>query len=177
MQREVPQFDVAIENLLRLNLVTYPLARLGTANGVDVKFRIPSSDILCATHFGYAFVNACGHKKIMRNETYGVPQMSVSHVFWTRGGSLNISPAPPAKAIPLGQISPELKFKVELEALEIAKKIGCEKPGVALFGRILKVHLGKLKSCNSEADFIQTIFPLTEFCAERGLQLEINQML
>ena len=171
LEQEVPQFDVAIENLLRLNLVAYPTAKLGIANGQEVRIQVTSGNILCATSLGYAFTSACGHGRTPRNISYGVPGNSISNVFWTRGGSLNITPAPPAKAIPPGIIPPDLKLKIELEALDIAKRIGCLEPGVGLRGRSLGVHLGK-KKVPQEA-----MFPLVEFCAERGLQLEIYQTL
>ena len=77
----------------------------------------------------------------------------------------------------MGEISPALKLKVEFEALAIAQKIGAEKPGVALFGRTLRVHLGKMPSCKNEIEFIQATFPLREFCAERDLKLETNRNL
>jgi hypothetical protein len=98
-----------------------------------------------------------------------VPGNTISNVFWTRGGSLNISPAPPAKAIPPGIIPPDLKLKIEMEAFDIAKRIGCLEPAVGLVGRSLRVHLGKQKLPQGAA------FPLLEFCAERGLQLETHQ--
>jgi hypothetical protein len=166
LNEEVPQFDIALENLLRLNLVAYPMVKLGIANGEEVRIPVPSSNILCATNLGQAFVSACKRGRTPRNISYGVPRNSVSNHFWTRGGSLNITPAPPAKAIPPGIIPPDLKLKIEMEALEIAKGIGCLEPGVGLVGRSLRVHLGK-KKLPQEAKF-----PLVEFCAERGLQLE-----
>jgi hypothetical protein len=94
-----------------------------------------------------------------------------------RGGSLNLSPAPSAKAIPPGAISPELELKILMEAHSIVFKIGCEKPGVALFGRTLRVHLGKMESCKNEMEFLEATFPLREFCAERDLKLETHRVL
>jgi hypothetical protein len=146
-------------------------------NGQEVSVHVTSSNLLCATNLGYAFVSACGHGRTPRNISYGVPGDSIENVFWTRGGSVSLSPAPPAKAIPQGEISPELKLKVEFEALAIAQKIGAEKPGVALFGRTLRVHLGKMPSCKNEMEFIQANFPLREFCAERDLKLETHRNL
>jgi hypothetical protein len=91
LQKEVPQFDVAIENLLRLNLVAYPTASLGIANGREVRVRVTSSNILCATNLGYAFVAACGHGRRVRNHAYGVPGDDISNVFWTKGGPIKFS--------------------------------------------------------------------------------------
>jgi hypothetical protein len=171
LEQEVPQFDVAIENLFRLNLVAYPTAKLGIANGQEVRIRVTSGNILCATSLGHAFTSACGYGRTPRNVSYGVPGNSISNVFWTRGGSLNISPSPPAKAIPPGVIPPDQKLRIEMEALAIAKATGYLDPGVGLDGRRLRVHLGK-KKLPQEA-----IFPLAEFCAERGLHLETYQTL
>jgi hypothetical protein len=171
LKKEVPQFDVAVQNLLRLNLVAYPTAKLGIANGQEVRIQITSGNILCATNLGFSFVSACKRGRTPREMSYCVPSDSISNIFWTRGGSLNISPAPPTKAIPPGIISPDLKLKVEMEALDIAKRIGCLEPGVGLIGRNLRVHLGKKKLPR------EAIFPLVEFCAERQLQLETYQTL
>jgi hypothetical protein len=171
LKEEVPQFDIALDNLLRLNLVAYPMVKLGIANGEEVRISVPSSNILCATNLGQAFVSACKRGRTPRNISYGVPSNSVTNHFWTRGGSLNITPAPPAKAIPPGPIPEDLRKKIEMEALEIAKKIPGVQPGVALMHRTLKVvfygqHLQQLPN--------QTILPLTEFCAERGLAIEFH---
>jgi hypothetical protein len=171
LKNEVSQFDVAIGNLLRLNLMAHPTAKLGIANGQEVRVQVTSGDILCATSLGHAFTSACGHGRTPRNVSYGVPSNSISNIFWTRGGSLNISPAPPTKAIPPGIISPELKLKIEMETLIIAKGIGCVEPGVALIGKSLRVNLGKKKIPR------EALFPLLEFCAERELQLETLQTL
>lgn len=90
LSKEVPQFDVAIENLLRLNLVAYPTVKLGIANGQDVRIQVTSSNILCATSLGHAFISACGHGRTPRNTSYGVPENSVSNFFWTEGRSLRL---------------------------------------------------------------------------------------
>lgn len=177
LQKDVPQFDVAIDNLLRLHLVAYPTPNLGIANGHEVRVQVTSSNILCATSLGYAFVSACGHGRTFRNHSYGIPGYDISNVYWTRGGSLNLSPAPSAKAIPSGAVSPELELQILMEAHSVAFNIGCEKPGVALFGRTLRVHLGKMESCKNEMEFIKATFPLREFCAERDLKLETHRVL
>jgi hypothetical protein len=171
LKNEVPQFDVAIQNLLRLYLVAYPLAKLGLANGQDVRVPIPSGNILCPTILGAAFVSACKRGRTPRNISYCVPSDSISNYFWTRGGSLNLSPVPPAKAIPPGAIPPELKRKIEIEALDIAKKIPDVEPGVLLHGRTLKVEFRQKVLCQLPPNMIH---PLTEFCAERGLAIEFH---
>jgi len=171
LQRDVPQFDVAIDNLLRLHLVAYPTPNLGIANGHEVRVQVTSSNILCATSLGYAFVSACGHGRTFRNTSYGIPGYDIPNVYHTRGGSLHLSPAPSAKAIPPGTIPAELILKIQFEAHSIAFNAGCEKPGVALIGRTLRVHLGKSKLSQ------EALFPLREYCAERDLQLETYQEL
>jgi hypothetical protein len=171
LQNDVPQFDVAIDNLLRLHLVAYPRANLGIANGHEVRVQVTSSNILYATSLGYAFVSACGHGRTFRNHSYGIPGYDISNVYWTRGGSLSLSPAPAAKAIPAGAIPAELILKIQLEAHSIAFNAGCEKPGIGLIGRTLRVHLGKSKLSQ------ESLFPLREYCAERDLQLETHQEL
>jgi hypothetical protein len=59
---------------------------------------------------------------------------------------------------------------IQKEAESIAKQIGFAEPTAGLIGRCLivsaKNHLPP-----------ESLFPLTEFCAERALQLEIHQML
>jgi hypothetical protein len=100
LKKEVPDFAVAVENLLRLNLVAYPTAKLGIANGQEVRVKVTSGNILCATSLGYAFASACGHGRTHRNLYYSISGNSISNIFGTQGGSLNILPELPAKAIP-----------------------------------------------------------------------------
>lgn len=90
LSKDVPQFDVAIDNLLRLHLVKYPTAKLGIANGNDVRIQITSSDILCPTKLGQAFVSACGHGRMWRTTSYGVPGNSIENIYWTKGESLQL---------------------------------------------------------------------------------------
>src|SRR5882724_4981922 len=97
LQKDVPQFDVAIDNLLRLHLVGYPTPSLGIANGHEVRVQVTSSNILCATSLGHAFVTACGHGRTFRSHSYGIPGYDISNVYWTRGGSLKITPTPSPK--------------------------------------------------------------------------------
>ena len=168
---KVAEFDVAIENLLRLNLVAFPTAKLGIANGRDVRVQVTSGDILCATNLGYTFTSACGHGRMRRNISYGVPSDSVSNIFWTRGGSLKISPSPSSKMIPLGIIQEDKRLEIQKEAFELAKRIGCSNPAVGLSGRVLIVHVGRDELPGEKAVW------LVEFCEDRGLQLEIQQIL
>jgi|SRR5665213_51723 len=167
LQKEVPQFDVAIDNLLRLHLVGYPTPSLGIANGHEVRVQVTSSNILCATSLGHAFVTACGHGRIFRNHSYGIPGYDISNVYWTRGGSLKITPTPSPKLIPPGIIPQEQQLKIQFEAMEIAQKCGCVKPGAGLIDRRLTIHVGK-----NELP-IERVGPLMEFCEDRGLKLEI----
>lgn len=88
--KDVPQFDVALENLFRLKLVAHPTVRLGVANGEEVRFTVTSSNILCATNLGYEFISACGHGRTPRAISYSVSRNSVSNVFHTEGRSLNL---------------------------------------------------------------------------------------
>jgi hypothetical protein len=90
LKEEVPEFDVALENLLRLKLVSHPTGRLGIANGQEVRIELRSSNILCPTSLGYSFVSACGHGRTPRNHTYGVPSNSIANAFWTNGGSIQL---------------------------------------------------------------------------------------
>jgi hypothetical protein len=90
LKKEVPQSDVAIQNLLRLRLVALPTAKLGVANGQDVRVTVTSSDILCATSLGQAFVSACKRGRTPRNISYGVPGNSISNYYWTEGRSLRL---------------------------------------------------------------------------------------
>ncbi|HWW02981.1 MAG TPA: Abi-alpha family protein [Candidatus Acidoferrum sp.] len=167
LKKEIPEFDVAVENLLRLNLVSYPTAKLGIANGNEVRVQIMSADILCATGLGYAFASACGHGRTPRDKGYGVPTDSISNRFWTRGGSLRLTPAPPAKAVPPGMIPPEEVQRIQTEALAIAEKFGYP-ASVGLTGRIVQLHL------RSKPLPPEVILPFIEFCAERALQPEIH---
>jgi len=171
LQRDVPEFDVAIDNLLRLHLVAYPTPNLGIANGHEVRVQVTSSNILCATSLGYAFISACGHGRTFRNTSYGIPGYDIPNVYHTRGGSIHLTPAPSAKAIPPGAIPVAMVLNIQLEAHSIAFNAGCENPGVALIGRTLRVHLGKSKLAQ------EALVPLREYCAERDLQLETYQEL
>ena len=90
LEKEVPEFDVAVDNLLRLHLIEHPLVKLGVANGVDVRCRVVSSNILCATSLGHAFVSACGRGRTPRDMRYFVPGDSISNVFWTQGGAVRL---------------------------------------------------------------------------------------
>jgi hypothetical protein len=83
-----PDFDVAIDNLLRLRLITHPLGKLGVANGNDVQCPVVSSGILCPTSLGQAFVSACGRGRSWREVSYGIPSNSIPNVYWTEGGSI-----------------------------------------------------------------------------------------
>jgi hypothetical protein len=90
LQEEVPRFDIAIDNLLRLHLVEHPVVKLGVANGNDVRCQVASSNILCPTSLGQAFVSACGRGRTPRSVSYGVPGDSISNVFSTEGGSVRL---------------------------------------------------------------------------------------
>ena len=90
LKKEVPQSDVAIQNLLRLRLVALPTVKLGVANGQEVRVTVTSSNILCATSLGQAFVSACKRGRTPRNISYGVPGNSISNHYWTEGRSLRL---------------------------------------------------------------------------------------
>ncbi len=87
LRLDASQFNVAVDNLLRLRLLDHPSVLLDTVNGNDVRFQVTSAGILCATHLGKAFVAACG-KGYRRSASYSVPSNSVSNVYHTQGGSL-----------------------------------------------------------------------------------------
>jgi Abortive infection alpha len=89
LQKQVPQIDVAIDNLLRLRLLAHPIAKLGVANGNDVHFQVTGS-LLCPTSLGAAFVAACGQGRTFKTTTYCLGGNSISNLFWTQGGSLRI---------------------------------------------------------------------------------------
>jgi hypothetical protein len=169
LEKEIPEFDVALDNLLRLHLVKFPTVELGVANGSKVRTHVTSSDILCATSLGYAFVSACGRGRTPRNMGYCVPGNSVSDLYWTKGGSLKISPSPPAKLIPPGTLPHDQYLKIMAEALAVAKESGYSTASVGLIERRLIVNTGKI---------VLPLEPpraLLDFCTERGLQLEIHQ--
>lgn len=87
---KISQFDVALDNLMRLRLVAFPTPKLGIANGVDVRFQVTSSNVLCATSLGHAFYAACGKGRI-RYTTYSFPTDSVSNVYSTKeAGSIDL---------------------------------------------------------------------------------------
>ena len=90
LKTEVPQSDVAIQNLLRLRLVALPTVRLGVANGQEVRVTVTSSNILCATSLGQAFVLACKRGRTPRSISYSVPGNSISNHYWTEGRSLRL---------------------------------------------------------------------------------------
>jgi hypothetical protein len=74
------QVDIALDNLLRLNLVTYPTIPLVVVNGREIRGHVTSAGILCATALGQAFCTACG-KVPSRNNSFGIPSDSVSNIF------------------------------------------------------------------------------------------------
>jgi hypothetical protein len=90
LKKEVPHSDVAIQNLLRLRLVALPTVKLGIANGNDVRVAVTSSNILCATSLGQAFVSACKRGRTPRNISYGVSGNSISNHYSTKGRSLRL---------------------------------------------------------------------------------------
>jgi hypothetical protein len=90
LENKIPQFDVALENLLRLQLIQHPTVKLGVANGTDLRCVVVSAGILCATQLGLAFTSACGRGRTPRAKSYGIPGDSVSNVFWTEGGSVRL---------------------------------------------------------------------------------------
>jgi hypothetical protein len=90
LKKEVSQFDVAVQNLLRLRLVALPSVKLGIANGQEVRIPVTSSNILCATSLGQAFVSACKRGREPGNVAYGVPGDSIANVFGTEGRSIRL---------------------------------------------------------------------------------------
>jgi hypothetical protein len=96
LRNEVCEFDVAVQNLLRLRLVAEPTANLGVANGNEVRVQLSGSDILYPTRPGQAFVGACGRGRNRRAMSYSVPGNCLLNLFWTRGVSVKIAPQPSA---------------------------------------------------------------------------------
>jgi hypothetical protein len=90
LKEEVPQSEMAIQNLLRLRLVALPTVKLGVANGQDVRVQVTSSNIMCATSLGQAFVSACKRGQTPRNKSYSVPGNSISNLYGTKGRSLRL---------------------------------------------------------------------------------------
>jgi hypothetical protein len=90
LKKEVPQSDVAIQNLFRLRLVSFPSVKLGLANGEEVRVPVTSSNILCATSLGQTFVSACKRGREPGNMTYCVPVSSISNHYHTEGTSIRI---------------------------------------------------------------------------------------
>lgn len=85
-------FEIALDNLLRLRLVTYPTLKIDALNGNDVRLHVTSAGILCATHLGIAFTNALKRAR-PRLAAYGVPSNSIENVFDTKEGTLRSSPS------------------------------------------------------------------------------------
>ena len=82
------QYNLAIDNLLRLRLLDYPSIYFDVANGTDVRLKVTSAGILCATHLGKAFVTACSKGKTLRNSSYSIPYSSTANIFHTLGKPL-----------------------------------------------------------------------------------------
>jgi len=90
LKKEVPRFDVAVQNLLRLRLVSLPSVKLGVANGQEVRVVVTSSNILCATSLGLAFVSACKRGREPGDTTYCIPVDSISNHYHTEGTSIRL---------------------------------------------------------------------------------------
>ena len=90
LKKEVPQSDIAIQNLLRLRLISFPSVKLGLANGQDVRVSVTSSNILCATSLGQAFVSSCKRGREFGDTTYCVPVSSISNHYHIEGTSIRL---------------------------------------------------------------------------------------
>lgn len=85
------RFNMVLDNLLRLRLVSYPSVNLNSVNGNEVRFQVMSAGILCATHLGNAFSKAC-RKGQIKHQSYSVPSDTVSNVFNVKNAILDLSP-------------------------------------------------------------------------------------
>ena len=90
LKEEVPEFDVALQNLLRLRLVALPTIKIGVANGQPVRVQLTSSGMICPTSLGQAFARACGRGRTPRDKAYGLPYDSVANIYSTDGLSVRL---------------------------------------------------------------------------------------
>jgi len=56
---ESNQFQLAVDNLVRLRLIGFPAVGLDFIDNKDARFQLSNSDLLCGTHLGHAFIRAC----------------------------------------------------------------------------------------------------------------------
>jgi hypothetical protein len=86
---ELVEFNLAVDNLLRLRLINYPTVAYSVVNGNEVRLPVTSAQILCATQLGRSFVSACNRGyPPHRTHGYCVPSNSISNVFHTEGRPL-----------------------------------------------------------------------------------------
>lgn len=72
LQIKTNQFQFAVDNLIRLRLIAFPSLGLDFIDNKEARFQLSNPDLLCGTHLGHAFIQACRIRGVV-SETVEVP--------------------------------------------------------------------------------------------------------